>query len=949
MNFYNTNIDYNSINNNSNSNKHTYLNNSHGNNNNAKNNINESGNNKGFFHPLQNSEENQSRNNTSISQDQLKSNFTNKLQSLLYKQDQNFIPLNNTSISNLNTSNITTNFYSITQYILSKYFKVNDINDLNSLKLIDLIVDQTFPYSLTLRKLNDNNSNTPYKYFNTVSRVNDITKCPIFALSIYFIIRWSNPSIMNTVNGSNAMASLITVDNYNSIPLLESNLISLLDFSNNNLNVPLLSSESTNKVSMNLKLARAEAFSPSDQLIYLVFPWLPQLKSEVLFVDRTNYKLNSICELFEFIGRTVVQDLKYLISNPSVLPNIVNFISKLLPNLFMNEHFKASNIINWNDNIFSENNNNNELANGNNIIFDSGNTNINDVTSISGTGNNIIPKQLEEQFSILSKRLTTENVRLNQQISLLKSELNSVTNMCNQILQNQKQLLTTPNNNQYSNPANNNSNNSDGIIILNKNMLNSNTLGNLVQYIEGMQRPQSQPQQQPQSQPQQQQQQQSQILPENNPQFNQQSMQPYNNPPNSNYQPQSYSRGNNNLYRNDNSGTNSSNIQKRKLPFPYHTNQIANNTTYPQSPSTNIAELNVENSYNPPPNKRLRLEDKQTPSQAALDSLLTGTLPTTKIPLNLTKAIEKGNIINSYIGGETPIAANGFEQNVDGANSEDNSPSDSIEIVARSRLRRTMQNFGTNGEQSSMASRAHNLRSTNVSPVASPNIPKDKSLSPEKSIETGIDETNIDINDKDNIDDMDSDEIHRVNSSQYQSDNIHFDRKGQATTTSGRPVKHNPNESIKYKLSRENKTIWDLYTEWYIGLNGKPSITQLIKNYGYRRWKVHDDSHFFPTRRIIMDYIETECDRGVKFGRFTNPNQPREDIRKILVGDLEKFRINNGLTLNSLSLYFRKLSKDNIEICIFENFKTWNVKQMTEDEKNKYCKRQHFSTNQGEN
>ena len=161
-------------------------------------------------------------------------------------------------------------------------------------------------------------------------------------------------------------------------------------------------------------------------------------------------------------------------------------------------------------------------------------------------------------------------------------------------------------------------------------------------------------------------------------------------------------------------------------------------------------------------------------------------------------------------------------------------------------------------------------------------------------------------------------------------------KDGEGNRTSG------PNENIKYKLSRENKTIWDLYAEWYIGLNGKLPIKKLIEEYGWRRWKVSEDSHFFPTRRIIIDYIEMEVDRGIRLGRFKNPDQPREDIRKILVSDLEKFRINNVLTLNSLSLFFRYMTKKGREICIFEDFKNWNVRLMSEEEKTKSCKRSHL-------
>ncbi|AGO12118.1 AaceriAEL245Wp [[Ashbya] aceris (nom. inval.)] len=147
-----------------------------------------------------------------------------------------------------------------------------------------------------------------------------------------------------------------------------------------------------------------------------------------------------------------------------------------------------------------------------------------------------------------------------------------------------------------------------------------------------------------------------------------------------------------------------------------------------------------------------------------------------------------------------------------------------------------------------------------------------------------------------------------------------------------------PNESIKYKLSRDNKTIWDLYTEWYTGFDGKPSIKSLIERYGWRRWKVSEDSHFFPTRRIIINYIEKECDRGVAMGKYPSTLE-REAVRKLVVKDLENFRVNNGLTLNSLSLYFRNLTREQREICIYNNFTDWSLLILPEEEKRKYCKR----------
>ncbi|SSD59075.1 uncharacterized protein SCODWIG_00836 [Saccharomycodes ludwigii] len=176
-----------------------------------------------------------------------------------------------------------------------------------------------------------------------------------------------------------------------------------------------------------------------------------------------------------------------------------------------------------------------------------------------------------------------------------------------------------------------------------------------------------------------------------------------------------------------------------------------------------------------------------------------------------------------------------------------------------------------------------------------------------------------------------------------------------------------PNYAIKYKLSRANKTIYDLYTEWYFGLNGKLSIKQLIAKYGWRRWKVTEDSHFFPTRRIIIDYIEKEVSLGFSNGKFDISAMTRDHARSIVVNDLEKFRTGNGLTLNSLSMMFRNLKRQGMEINIYEDSKRvdanekvlddniivgdngWIIKRLSEENKNRLCKRRNLTGNNNNN
>lgn len=320
---------------------------------------------------------------------------TNQLNALLSQLEQQ------TSVDSTSTSS---NFYSIAQYILQSYFKVN-VDSLNSLKLVDLIVDQTYPDSLTLRKLNEGATGQPYDYFNTVSRDADISKCPIFALTIFFVIRWSHPN------------PPISIENFTTVPLLDSNFISL----NSN---PLLYIQNQNPNSnSSVKVSRSQTFEPSKELIDLVFPWLSYLKQDMLLIDRTNYKLYSLCELFEFMGRVAIQDLRYLSQHPLLLPNIVTFISKFIPELFQNEEFKGIGSI--------KNSNNNALNNVTGIE-----------TQFLNPSTEEVSQKVDSYFMELSKKLTTENIRLSQEITQLKADMNSVGNVCNQILQLQRQLLS---------------------------------------------------------------------------------------------------------------------------------------------------------------------------------------------------------------------------------------------------------------------------------------------------------------------------------------------------------------------------------------------------------------------------------------------------------------------------------------------------------------------------
>lgn len=910
---------------------------------------------------------------------------TNKLQSFILKyecQSQD----NQTAGDNSN-ENSSSNFYAITQYILQAYFKVG-VNVLPTLKLVDLIVDQTYTDSLTLRKLNDSSSFQTYEYFNTVPRDADISRCPIFALSVYFVIRWSHPT------------QPVTISNYNEILLLEASLISL------DATPEAFAPNAPNINQRNDKLARAQSFEPPKKLINIVFPWLSSFKQDVLTVDRTNYKLHSLCELFDFMAKVLIQDLKYLTQNPVLLPNIVSFISKFIPDLFNQEEFQRNETLQQSDSsIIPHNSYNNTLINS-------------DLSMMGFSENNSgatvtkeqVTQMVDSQLTELSKKLTTENVRLSQQISQLKFDLGSLSSMCNQILQIQRQLLSgsgnsnanTPipnngnvnsnNNNTGITGGTNNGNNTGGIIILDRNSINSNLLNNLVQSFDNNQ---------------------TNRAPTTNVQAdnNTSTLAPigYTNAPNNGAtfanQPAAAGHALPSMTNTQSTVPQPdlmASTNKRKLPAPLSTLQPSATSPYAMSPGASTRQyMRSDPPYNSSANtgnlsnmnKRFRPDDRPTPSQAALDSLLYKTMPSPKFPDNVYSgngsrhgstqingsnlvSVTDSNILPQPDNTPTNPSATGnlLASKIGVPSERDNismlSPmNEPMDQIMSNKLDRSyLQNEAvtTTGEMSNNPAVTKNVSMQALSPQVTtmgnkPVVPKTtfkrnllgnrntENVTSPKPAELPMKlptitntlkrstQFTVGAPSKPAVSYVPPSNNLNQSKPTGPRNNINNDKKRTENLRVG-----GPNEGIKYKLSRDNKTIWDLYAEWYIGFNGKPSIKKLIEEYGWRRWKVSEDSHFFPTRRIIIDYIEMEVDRGIRLGRFKNPNQPREDIRKILVSDLEKFRINNVLTLNSLSLYFRYMTKRSKEICIFQDFKNWNVRIMSEEEKTKSCRRSHL-------
>ncbi|CUS24466.1 LAQU0S16e02344g1_1 [Lachancea quebecensis] len=604
------------------------------------------------------------------------------------------------------------------QYVLQRFFEIQDASLAQSLRAVDLIVDQTYAESLSLRQLNDSFSNKQYRYFNTVSRNKQVSKCPIFCIAAYAAARW----------GDHRNGLSIRFEGFQNVPLLGDTSSFAALAASQVAGVSPSPGDEPSPSSVWGKEKTVRTLEPPEDLINFVFPWLHDLQDDLETKDRTNYNLHSLCELFEFLARVLIQDMAFL-SCTNELPSLLSNILEYVPKLESSSAFKQ----------FKS-----EMQ-----------RQISSRTTQSEWSDRVLSR-VEESYIEISRRFVLHNQSLSEEIRELKSELRSMKQLISELLSSQRQFTS------YSIPNGTlsaNGPNSTGTMgSVEKNALPTNLFNNLVSSAEDA----------------------AQTTP---------SLAPIN------------------MFHSLSSSA-VPETQRRKLPLPNHSG------------------------FSPPPIgspfKRFKFDDPKSNQQqnnlnATLDSLL-------------SKAAVSPRLT---------------------------------------------------------------VPSLNSGPVSS-------QLSP-----------------------------------QFNSSDAHTQLLLKKPPSSAVLSGGSTHEVFKYKLSRENKTIWDLYTEWYVGLNGKPSIKSLIDTYGWRRWKVSEDSHFFPTRRIIIDYIEREIDRGLRTGRFLNTD--REAMRKVITDDLEKFRAANGLTLNSISMYFRNLTRKNTEICIYDNFQDWSIMLIDEEEKNKYCKRQQNS------
>jgi Transcriptional activator of glycolytic enzymes len=57
-----------------------------------------------------------------------------------------------------------------------------------------------------------------------------------------------------------------------------------------------------------------------------------------------------------------------------------------------------------------------------------------------------------------------------------------------------------------------------------------------------------------------------------------------------------------------------------------------------------------------------------------------------------------------------------------------------------------------------------------------------------------------------------------------------------------------------YKLSRQVRTVTDLWKEWTVGLAGQPSVERLDNDYG-SSWRTGAERQYYSSRKVIVDEV----------------------------------------------------------------------------------------------
>lgn len=99
-----------------------------------------------------------------------------------------------------------------------------------------------------------------------------------------------------------------------------------------------------------------------------------------------------------------------------------------------------------------------------------------------------------------------------------------------------------------------------------------------------------------------------------------------------------------------------------------------------------------------------------------------------------------------------------------------------------------------------------------------------------------------------------------------------------------------------YKLSREVRTIPDLWREWTIGLAGLPSVEELDRRYG-SKWRPRGEAQYYSTRKRIIDEIRKRA------GRAGDP--------ALAVAQMEAERLTAKVSLDKIQKLLTRAAKGN--------------------------------------
>ena len=96
-----------------------------------------------------------------------------------------------------------------------------------------------------------------------------------------------------------------------------------------------------------------------------------------------------------------------------------------------------------------------------------------------------------------------------------------------------------------------------------------------------------------------------------------------------------------------------------------------------------------------------------------------------------------------------------------------------------------------------------------------------------------------------------------------------------------------------YRLSRDVRTIPDLWKEWTIGLGSLPPIDELDRLYG-SRWRTGNEIQYYSTRKRIVDEIK----------RRAGNSATTEDYKTVVRG-MEEERTHSKASLDKVSKALR--------------------------------------------